>query len=214
MTSSQKPVPSFMLTPQQQTLLFAALNSNRPATGPSKAGFNVSPLQFDGSPVQAGDALSSFQNSPDLDYDYDFAGADSSFDFSFDDSNQPKMIGDLPGAKRPSRSDSADSESPEKRSHPDDDDDDEPSGAKRRESDEKVAKKPGRKPLTTEPSSVSHPVSVVAVLRPRQLLTDTTEAEGPKPCSAAGIQGAQGETFEGSGDQGPGVGAAVRDRQQ
>ncbi len=155
MTSSQKPVPGFMLTPQQQTLLFAALNSNRPASGPSKAGFNASPMQFDGSPVQAGDALSSFQNSPDLDYDYDFAGPDSSFDFSFDDTNQPKMIGDLPG-KRPARSDSADSESPEKRSHPDDDDDDEPSGAKRRESDEKVAKKPGRKPLTTEPSSVSH----------------------------------------------------------
>lgn len=153
MTSSQKPSQGFMLTPQQQTLLFAALNSNRPSTGPSAAGFNMSPLQFDGSPVHGGDALSSFQNSPDLDYDYDFAGADSSFDFSFDDSNQPKMIGDLPGAKRQTRSDSADSESPEKRSHPEDEDDDENSGAKRRESEEKVAKKPGRKPLTTEPSS-------------------------------------------------------------
>lgn len=143
-----------MLTPQQQTLLFAALNSNRPPTGPSAAGFNMSPLQFDGSPVQGADALSSFQNSPDLDYDYDYAGPDSSFDFSFDDANQPKMIGDLPGAKREAGSDSADNESPEKRSHPDDDDDDdENGGAKRRESEEKVAKKPGRKPLTTEPSS-------------------------------------------------------------
>ena len=175
MTSSHKPAQGFMLTPQQQTLLFAALNSNRPATGPSSAGFGMPPLQFDGSPVQGGDSLSSFQNSPDLDYDYDFAGPDSSFDFSFDDTNQPKMIGDLPGTKRPARSDSADSDSPEKRSHPDDDDDEENSGAKRRESDEKVAKKPGRKPLTTEPSSVSYPGSHLGVSRPRQQLTDSTQ---------------------------------------
>jgi len=99
--------------------------------------------------------LGSFQNSPDLDYDYDFTGADSSFDYTMDNAGQPKMIGDLPGSSVNGRSDSVDTESPDKRSHPDDDDEDEPNGAKRRESEDKVSKKPGRKPLTTEPTNVS-----------------------------------------------------------
>jgi hypothetical protein len=204
-----------MLTPQQQTLLFAALNSNRPPTGPSAAGFNMSPMQFDGSPVQGADALSSFQNSPDLDYDYDFAGPDSSFDFPYDDPNQPKMIGDLPGAKREPGSDSADNESPEKRSHPDDDDDDDENGsAKRRESEEKVAKKPGRKPLTTEPSSVSYlSYTVLSVgLLLGQSLTHSTEAQGPEPRGPAGVQGTQGEAPEGSRNQSPGAREDVRGR--
>ncbi|KAK4105182.1 PAP1-domain-containing protein [Parathielavia hyrcaniae] len=150
MTSSQNPLQGLVLTPQQQTLLFAALNSNRPDNGPSNTGFNMSPLTYNESPVQGPDGLATFNSSPDLDYDYDYAGPDSSFDFSFDDTNQPKMIGDLPGPHRALKFTSDDSESPEKRSHPDDGED---SGAKRRESEEKVAKKPGRKPLTTEPSS-------------------------------------------------------------
>ncbi|KAK4234877.1 hypothetical protein C8A03DRAFT_46867 [Achaetomium macrosporum] len=150
MTSTRNPLQNLILTPQQQSLLFAALNSNRPNSGPSNTGLSLSPMQFDGSSVQGTDGLSSFHGSPDFDYDYDFAGPDSSFDFSFDDTNQPKMIGDLPGSKKGPKSDSADGDSPEKRSHPDDG---ENSGAKRRESEEKVAKKPGRKPLTTEPSS-------------------------------------------------------------
>lgn len=52
---------------------------------------------------------------------------------------------------------SPDSQSDSKRKeHPDDDDDDDESpGGKRRESEGKIAKKPGRKPLTSEPTSVS-----------------------------------------------------------
>jgi len=150
MTSSQNPLQGLVLTPQQQSLLFAALNSNRPSDTQPTNGFNMSTLQFDGSPMQP-DGLSSFQNSPDLDYEYDFAGADSSFDY-YDDASQAKMIGDLPSAKRALKSDSGDAESPEKRSHPDDEEEEGP-GAKRRESEEKAAKKPGRKPLTTEPTS-------------------------------------------------------------
>ncbi|AEO64103.1 uncharacterized protein THITE_2109887 [Thermothielavioides terrestris NRRL 8126] len=150
MTSARNPLQNLILTPQQQSLLFAALNSNRPSNGSSNNGLTMSPLQFDGSPIQRADGLPSYQGSPDLDYDYDFAGPDSSFDFSFDDASQPKMIGDLPDTKRAAKSESADGDSPEKRSHPGDGED---SGAKRRESEEKVAKKPGRKPLTTEPSS-------------------------------------------------------------
>jgi AP-1-like factor len=151
MTSSQNPLQGLVLTPQQQSLLFAALNSNRPSDAAQPTnGFNMSPVRFNGSPIQA-DGLSSFQNSPDLDYEYDFAGADSSFDY-YDDAGQAKMIGDLPGAKRALKSESGDAESPEKRSHPDDEEEEGP-GAKRRDSEEKMAKKPGRKPLTTEPTS-------------------------------------------------------------
>lgn len=137
--STRYPLDQLVLTPQQQNLLFAALNSHRPNNAPANNNLNMSPLQYDGSPAQGG-----FQSSPDFDYDYDF-------DASYDDLNQPRMIGDLPGSKR-SDSGSADGDSPEKRSYPGDGEDSE---AKRRESEEKVAKKPGRKPLTTEPSSVS-----------------------------------------------------------
>ncbi len=150
MTSTRNPLNDFILTPQQQNLLFAALNSNKPTNSPSNPGLSQSPMSFSGSP---GQGLDSFQTSPDLDYEYDFGGPDSSFDFSINDGTQPKMIADLPGSSAKARSESTETESPDKRSHPDDDDDN--GGAKRRESEDKVAKKPGRKPLTTEPSSVS-----------------------------------------------------------
>lgn len=58
------------------------------------------------------------------------------------------MIGSLPG-------DSPEGESNEKRKSPDEDgDEDEEGGGKRREGDDKQAKKPGRKPLTSEPTTV------------------------------------------------------------
>jgi AP-1-like transcription factor len=96
------------------------------------------------------------QESPYLDYDYDF-GPDSSFDFDFSSDGQAKMIGDLPaGPRSDSKASSPENDSSDKRSHPDDDDDDlEEGGGKRRESEGKVSKKPGRKPLTNEPTSVS-----------------------------------------------------------
>ncbi|KAH8897056.1 PAP1-domain-containing protein [Thozetella sp. PMI_491] len=156
MASARNPLNDFVLTPQQQSLLFAALNSNRPASGTPNSGFGPSPSTVNQSPLETNDGAS-FQESPFLDYELDFGGADSSFDFSFDNGNGAKMIGDLPGTSTPksdTKSDSPESETPDKRSHPDDDDDDEPNGGgKRRESEEKVPKKPGRKPLTTEPSS-------------------------------------------------------------
>lgn len=153
MTSTRNPVQDLILTPQQQNLLYAALNSNRKGNTPVNSAMTVSPLQFNGSPLQ--ENFGSFQGSPDFDYDYDFAGADSTLDFSFNDGNQPKMIPDLPGTSDGGKSESPDdTESPDKRSHPDDEED-EARGAKRRESEDRVAKKPGRKPLTTEPSSVS-----------------------------------------------------------
>lgn len=190
-SSTHNPLHNFVLTPYQQSLLFAALSSNMHSSQPPNPGFS---MQYNGSPVQQPDGLASFQSSPEFDFDNDFAGADANFDLP-EDSKQPKMIGDLPGAGTTSKTDSADAEFPEKRSRPDDG---ENSGAKRRESEEKVAKKPGRKPLTTEPSSVS-PRCNPGTNRPGWPLTCPTEAESSEPGRSASIQGAQGEAPEGSG---------------
>lgn len=95
-----------------------------------------------------------------MDYDYDFS-PDGGFDFDFATDGSAKMIGDLPGSatestKDDSKSASPENENPDKRGlEEDDDEDQEEGGGKRRESEGKVPKKPGRKPLTNEPSSVS-----------------------------------------------------------
>lgn len=157
MASTRNPIgPDFILTPQQQSLLFAALNSSKQSS--VNGGMNPSPISYNNSPQQSG-----IQESPVVEYDYDFTG-DAGYDFSFADDSHAKMIGDLPGSNdagsgSASRfgSDKGGSESNdnEKRSHPDDEEDDDEGNAKRQETGEKVAKKPGRKPLTTEPTSVS-----------------------------------------------------------
>lgn len=137
----------FVLTPQQQSLLFAALNSNRQ---PAPGSMNMSPASFAGSPNQGTDG-SAFDTSPFLDYDYEING-DSSFDFTLADGSNGKMFGDLPGAAGSDKSGSENNET-EKRSHPEDENEDDGGDAKRQETGEKVSKKPGRKPLTTEPTS-------------------------------------------------------------
>jgi AP-1-like factor len=145
--------PNFMLTPQQQSLLFAALNSNKGnSQSPANNAMTLSPTSLTQSPAQ-NDSFAGF-DSPYLDnYDYDYG--DTSFDFDFSNDTNAKMIGDLPGT---AKSDSAEGET-DKRAHPDDDEEESgnENGAKRRESTEKVAKKPGRKPLTSEPTTVRHP---------------------------------------------------------
>jgi AP-1-like transcription factor len=82
-------------------------------------------------------------DSPPLDYD----DADGSFDFDF---SRYQMIGDLPGTN--DNSDQTDLH--DKRKSIDGKTDDDEGGGKRREGDDKSAKKPGRKPLTSEPTSV------------------------------------------------------------
>lgn len=104
--------------------------------------FTESPLQAPGSGT-----LNGFDDSPFIDYDYEF-DADGSFDYDFSNDSQGQMIGKLPGS-----SSDGDADVHDKRSHPDDDGDEEEGGGKRREGDEKTTKKPGRKPLTSEPTS-------------------------------------------------------------
>ncbi|KAA8644550.1 hypothetical protein EYZ11_012798 [Aspergillus tanneri] len=146
------------LSPGQQDLLLAALSSNnppqkqqntpqnpKPKTDPegtpgymSSGSFSVSP-GFDRS--QHSGTLGFEDESPFLDFhpdlDFDFQGSES-------------LIGDLPGSIP-----SEDHEVGGKRKDLDgrSDNDNEDSGKKRRESDDKTAKKPGRKPLTSEPTT-------------------------------------------------------------
>ncbi|TQN66518.1 AP-1-like transcription factor napA [Colletotrichum shisoi] len=149
---------NFILTPQQQSLLFAALNSNKQQLSnqsPTIKDTSMSPSSYQTSPAQG--AAHGFQESPYLDnYDYDFG--DSSFDFDVSTVGQAKMIGDIPGgaqSAQSTKSDSTENDGMDKRAHPDDEEDADSPGndAKRREGGDKVPKKPGRKPLTSEPSS-------------------------------------------------------------
>jgi AP-1-like factor len=158
-TGTVKPAsinPNFTLSARQEELLFRALNSNKSSSRePSFAApadtFSMAPGAFSESPIQAPESgtLNGFEESPFIDYDYDF-DADGSFDYDFNNDSQGQMIGKLPGT-----SSDGDADTHDKRSHPDDDGEDEDGGGKRREGDEKSSKKPGRKPLTSEPTSVS-----------------------------------------------------------
>ncbi|KAK8069746.1 bZIP transcription factor [Apiospora phragmitis] len=144
-TSTQGLPHNFILTPQQQSLLYRALTSNQPANGsPPTNALSVSPTALNQNGPSKADSV---QESPYQDYDYDFgSGPDSSFDFDF--ANVPRDSNDS------SKVTSPENDSAEKRSYPDEDEGDrEENGNKRRESEGKVPKKPGRKPLTNEPSS-------------------------------------------------------------
>ncbi|KAF3492385.1 Chap1 [Arthroderma uncinatum] len=141
--------PSFQrnlyLSPDQQDLLLAALSSNNQPTKPgpqsnlgSANGSSGNEL-FD-SPPQ--DIPGSGQLSFDPD-DSPFLGLD--LDAEFDVSDQV-LIGDLPGAEGEQHGQR------EKRKSLDGVEDAD-TGKKRKENEDKVAKKPGRKPLTSEPTT-------------------------------------------------------------
>ncbi|CAH0016435.1 unnamed protein product [Clonostachys rhizophaga] len=148
--------PNFVLTPQQQSLLFAALNSNNPQLSGSSSspGLSATPKPFKSEPEQGLGGGQGFTDNSLMygNYDYDFA--DSSFDFSFADGDQTAhTLADAPETVQSESSDGDANESNEKRSYPEEDEEDEGKSAKRRESTDKAPKKPGRKPLTSEPSS-------------------------------------------------------------
>ena len=86
-----------------------------------------------------------FDDSPYGDFDLD----ESNFDWD----GNIELIGALPGDS-PDDLDHEDNEPGDKRKNPEDADE-EDGGGKRREGEDKTSKKPGRKPLTSEPTSVS-----------------------------------------------------------
>lgn len=152
------------LSPDQQDLLMAALNSNNPNSQNGLGRDNKSlhrsgqmqSFGMDGlnpayySSPQQGSNLQSLDNFGLEDSPFgDFLDADTSFDY--DQSDPSLMIGNLPGDSPPQDDET---EGGDKRKSPDEESDEVEGGAKRREGEDKTAKKPGRKPLTSEPTTV------------------------------------------------------------
>jgi AP-1-like factor len=145
--------PSLYLSPDQQDALLTALSSNNPTDksgmadlqskfGPdSKVPRQSLHGQLDHSPQEG---------TPGSGY-YEFGSEQNPFlnlgyDVGLDSDEAERLIGDLPEMSP------GDMEPREKRKSMDGKEDDDESGRKRRESE--VSKKPGRKPLTAEPTSV------------------------------------------------------------
>jgi len=141
-----------MLTPEQQQQLYAAISgrqlplASQPYNALDDSSYNLFPTLPTSTTLAYGN-LSSFQNSPDLD-----SGnfPDTSIDVSHSDANV--MATSVRSSRSSSRSASGEAESAEKRRHTDDDDDESGNDAKRREKSKKPGK-PGRKPITTEPTN-------------------------------------------------------------
>ncbi len=121
-----------------------ALNSNQPGA----AGSDSRSLTYTPTTQNPGSGHLDFSDeSPYLDFDPDGDFGDSGLNF---DPNG-RMIGDLPDDE----DDDEGEHLHDKRKSFGDRDDDEEGGGKRREGEDKQAKKPGRKPLTSEPTTVS-----------------------------------------------------------
>lgn len=160
--TNNNPIPMpqnthFLLNQHQQDLLFAALNSNSAPLDQTPnmnigIGFNNSPLQAPGSAT-----MTQLDDSPFVDYDYNFDDAVGDFgEFDFSTLPQGQMIGAIPNTKGASSSSDGDAPQHDKRGLSEDDIENDEHDDKRREQEEKTgAKKPGRKPLTSEPTSVS-----------------------------------------------------------
>ena len=158
--------PNLALSPDQEELLRKALSSNTNKSSPQASRNGTSgatrsssdrnkPLQTADymanasdmftSPVQetpGSGHLSNFDDSPFLDFDLD----DGNFDW---DNSGDQLFGDLPGTES-----YVDGEHHDKRKASIEDEDEEEGTSKRREADDKTAKKPGRKPMTGEPTTV------------------------------------------------------------
>lgn len=154
----------FYLDSTQQDLLLAALASNNQnpndifATGLDNTKHSQAASQFQypvetldptyfTSPQQTTPGMGAFSNGSIDDSPFvDYLDGDNNLDFDGTD-NGDLMIGALP--------DDTPGDPNDKRKSPGDDEDDgvERSG-KRREGEDKQAKKPGRKPLTSEPTTV------------------------------------------------------------
>jgi len=152
------------LSPNQQDLLLAALNSQatgnlraKPAIGDTGiTNHATSDLSPPTTTAMSGNAV--FQSpgnmdnyNPDFTPDLDYLDGDASFDFDNADLGG-EMIGGLPGVDADGKPEQHD-----KRKNTDDDGSTAEGSAKRQElaEGEKGSKKPGRKPLTNEPTTVS-----------------------------------------------------------
>lgn len=153
---------TYNLTPGQEDLLTAALNSNKP-NDPQSNGTNgwVSTLDngldsilyphVPGSAGTMNEYRMDFLKGPeDLDFSLDSIDAGADYDDDFDDQSPVNES----------------AEPHEKRQRSDEDASKDDAGSKRQEGVEKVPKKPGRKPLTVEPTNVSESSSSPTHLLP------------------------------------------------
>ncbi|KIX03875.1 uncharacterized protein Z518_07428 [Rhinocladiella mackenziei CBS 650.93] len=137
-----QPTDGLFLSPDQQELLMAALNSNQsPGKQPAPHNQKTTPQSINFTPnmssAPGSGNLEFSDDSPFLDFDPEADFGDDTFDF---DENS-RMIGEIPG------------ELHDKRKSVDGNGEDDEGGGKRREGEDKTVKKPGRKPLTSEPTS-------------------------------------------------------------
>lgn len=151
--------PDLYLSPNQTDLLVAALTSNKPtSTHSSMPARNAetksaeTPSGASGPSMPGSGRLDLSDESPFLDYPLDGEGDES---YNFDEEGQ--MFGDLPDDDAADTVADAYEHLHDKRKSIDGADEDDMGGGKRREGEDKTAKKPGRKPLTSEPTTVSHP---------------------------------------------------------
>ncbi|KAI1912729.1 DNA-binding transcription factor yap1 [Ophidiomyces ophidiicola] len=145
---------SLYFSPDQQDLLLATLGTSHQTMQPqSETTFDGIPVKTQSSPIQQlqnGSASHDVLNSPSeheasvsgrLSFGDDSPFLDFTLDPEFEIADEDALIGDLPGTEGREKRKSMDGKGEEE------------SGKKRKENDEKVAKKPGRKPLTSEPTS-------------------------------------------------------------
>lgn len=208
------------LSPEQQDLLLAALSSNKPSPIHGGTPYQARTQNAAASQAQARNPsqpqskpqamsavmgggmqyVSPVQQTPGS-AELDGVGLDESpfIDFGLEDGNfdwddsGDQLIGNIPGTS--SNGDETDLH--DKRKNPDDDKDEEEGGGKRREGDEKSSKKPGRKPLTSEPTSVSG----ITTRQIRQANTSCSETQSSKSCCPESVSREKGKTLERSGDK-------------
>lgn len=144
--------PAF-LSQNQQDLLMAALQSNQPETSGAQSNQN----NFDLTSASLDPSMLSVSQPEELYNDFDFgAFNDQGVLDLLDSANQADVDFDFDQNDEPSPENDAamtNTDFGEKRKSMADDKSDNEGGAKRREGEEKQAKKPGRKPLTSEPTS-------------------------------------------------------------
>jgi AP-1-like factor len=152
-SQAQRPSLSFYLSPEQQQLLLQALASDQQQGEASAPLTSAALSSLQDNSFAATGSLSGFQDTSFFDgQDYSF-GPDSSLDFDVSHTSIPNMTGEL--AETEPSDHSGDNDTPEKRPLEEDEGTASSKGndAKRRDGAEKVPKKPGRKPLTSEPTS-------------------------------------------------------------
>lgn len=157
------------LSPNQQDLLLAALSSQAKksrSSAPSAGNTGLTNPTTSDIKQEPSNMSVMFQSPANMDLNGDFTpeldylDGDTSFDFDNADLGG-EMIGALPGS-------GTEPEQHDKRKSPDENESPEEGDAKRQETQEgeKGAKKPGRKPLTNEPTTVSQRACTLEYSRP------------------------------------------------